>query len=501
MAEKGRIDHALRNSAVSLVCCLFTMIAHLLFRRSLAQYLGAADVGALKIFNDITGLLSIADMGLYGVFAQALYKPVADGNKEIQKAYLSYFQKIFRIVFLFILLAGAGFVALLPLIFPSLQSMPNARLALSLMVIASAMPYLTMHVQALLLAKQQIRIFQILRCLCDVLTVGLQIFLLQKGNGLAACCAASAIFSVVFSASLLPFSLKGKGSLPISDKKNLTRNMLAGILHKVGSVVYSFTDSFVITWVSGFAATGYYDSTSTLYAAAARMGNSLLDGFTGTIGNICAMENREYAKRVFLAYQRMTCAMAGLINGILFCLVAPFVALWLGEEYVLSVPILLAMAIQYYLQLARKPIWSFKDAFGLWWQDRFKPLAEAFVNLILSLVLARYLGILGVVLGTIFSVTGIAMSTEIYVLARYGLICRIRDILIPFLIHSAWSVFAAGIAWFTGQQFGGEGWIALMLRGVVCTVVITAILAAWHCPSKDFQMILRLVKTHLKKQK
>ena len=45
----------------------------------------------------------------------------------------------------------------------------------------------------------------------------------------------------------------------------------------------------------------------------------------------------------------------------------------------------------------------YEDAAGIWHYDRFRPLLEAAVNLVLNLIMVRYIGLYGILLSTIIS--------------------------------------------------------------------------------------------------
>ena len=68
----------------------------------------------------------------------------------------------------------------------------------------------------------------------------------------------------------------------------------------------------------------------------------------------------------------------------------------------------------------RKPSIMFIDAFGLQWIQKWKPVVESVVNLLASLflVLVLHLGLLGVLLGTIFSTVTTVLWYEPYVVIR-----------------------------------------------------------------------------------
>lgn len=64
---------------------------------------------------------------------------------------------------------------------------------------------------------------------------------------------------------------------------------------------------------------------------------------------------------------------------------------------------------------------QFREALGLFWHDRYKALAEAIINLVVSLILVRRFGVAGIIGGTITSSLLTCVWFEPYVLMRYGI--------------------------------------------------------------------------------
>ena len=69
----------------------------------------------------------------------------------------------------------------------------------------------------------------------------------------------------------------------------------------------------------------------------------------------------------------------------------------------------------------RNTVLMFRDACGLFWYDRFKAVAEAILNPVISVILAIKYGMIGVVLGGIITTLGLCFWIEPYILFKYGI--------------------------------------------------------------------------------
>ena len=73
-----------------------------------------------------------------------------------------------------------------------------------------------------------------------------------------------------------------------------------------------------------------------------------------------------------------------------------------------------------FIQFMKQAIIVYRDATGTFYYDRYKPLFEGVTNLILSIILVKFLGLSGVLIGTIITNLTICAIIEPYVLYKHG---------------------------------------------------------------------------------
>ncbi len=66
----------------------------------------------------------------------------------------------------------------------------------------------------------------------------------------------------------------------------------------------------------------------------------------------------------------------------------------------------------------RQPANTFKTTLGLVWADRYKPVAEALINIVVSIVLLKEMGLAGVFWGTLVSTMTTSFWVEPYILFK-----------------------------------------------------------------------------------
>ena len=146
----------------------------------------------------------------------------------------------------------------------------------------------------------------------------------------------------------------------------------------------------------------------------------------------------------------------------------------------------------------RRPVLTFRDASGAFWNDRFKPLFESIINLLASIALANRYGIMGIFLGTLVSTVTTSLWVEPLVLYRNVFFLPLRDYFIRFFGYTAIGVGICGItSWFC--HLAGYSLFSLLPRALICLVVPNVLLFVIFRKTKEFQYFGQLGKELLGK--
>ena len=87
----------------------------------------------------------------------------------------------------------------------------------------------------------------------------------------------------------------------------------------------------------------------------------------------------------------------------LFCLINKSIVIWVGADYLLSNLIVVLLTADYWIHSMYQPQSCLYTAFGAFKDDKKIVLISAALNLTLSLILVNYIGLTGVVIGTLVS--------------------------------------------------------------------------------------------------
>ena len=135
----------------------------------------------------------------------------------------------------------------------------------------------------------------------------------------------------------------------------------------------------------------------------------------------------------------------------------------------------------------------YKDAAGMWHEDRFRPLCTALTNLILNLILVQVMGIYGVLLSTVLSTLFVGMPWVIKNLFSVVLKRNPMEYVGKLLQYVIVAICAWLFTYFVCIKITGNLITVLILRLVICIAIPNIIYAIIFHNRNEFKQTIRLV--------
>ena len=148
--------------------------------------------------------------------------------------------------------------------------------------------------------------------------------------------------------------------------------------------------------------------------------NILSDGMNAGVGNLVAEGNDQNTMKVFWEMTAIRFFITGVVVYGLLLFLQPFVRCWFGRQYQLSDIIVYLLVFNIFIFLSRGVVEIFISAHGLF-SDVWAVWTELFLNIAITLAMAPFFGIIGILTGKVVSVFFIAMFWKPYFLFNKGL--------------------------------------------------------------------------------
>ena len=497
-----RIQNSLRNMITAVMQIVVTIILRFIAQSYFIHILGLKYQGLNGLFSSIIGMLGIAELGLGTAILFNMYEYIAKRDIETIKSLLKFYQRCYQAIAGFVIFFG---LALMPFlhVFVNMSSINENVYVIYLLFLAdSAFSYLLIYKQSILIAHQKKHLINLADLAYTIIYNLGQIALLILTHNyililllvLFLRLAENIMISRVADRRY-PY-IKDK-NVQLLDKKiarRLIKQMKGQAFHVIGGFVVFGTDNMIISSFLGLTVMGLYSNylliTNTLNSFLLQVVGSV----TPSVGDLLTEKN---SKENFKVHQHLTfiCFWLYSFSAIgIYIVTQPFIELWLGKNYLLSGGVLLVVALNFYVQGMRSPMTVFQQAAGIFYENRFVPVAEAITNLIASIVLIKYLGLAGVLLGTIIC----TMILYGYSFPKYTFVPIFKKKVSVYVIEQLSYLFIFALLFISTVVVSHfldviNVWGNFILKIVICLIIPNALLILLFRKSREFRYFRSLV--------
>lgn len=400
----------MKNSTVSFITQLGTMLISFIMQSIFVRFLGGNYVGANGLFTNVLSILSFTELGIGNAAAFSLYSPLKEKNIVRIKGILSFLKIAYTFIGIVIFVIGIILTPMLPYLVHG-QSIANFKFYFILFVLNSSISYFFSYKRTFLIADQKSYVTNLNIFYAKIITSILQMISLMMHSYFGFLIIQ--IIGTVISNLLISkttnklykniFPVKSE-KMQLHDKRVLFKSAIGVMGQQIGGIIVKDTNNLLISSFVGLMATGIYSGYMLIINGILSIFNQVVNSTIATMGSW----NISFTKdRMIIILERHLFLVWTLSYFIIFWLIGiinPFIQIWLGKNYNFNWPIVLIILFNLYFSLNRLTLLSFIQAQGLFIKTGIKSIIEAIINVIasLSLLMVFHLGVLGVLLGTTF---------------------------------------------------------------------------------------------------
>lgn len=501
--QRSRSEYSIINILTGFGGYFLNTIMGYICRMVFVRCLSAEYLGVNGLFTNILSMLSLAELGIGGAIGFALYKPLAEDDRDKIATLMRFYGKAYRIIGCVIAVVGLLMMPFLNIIIteqPDIQE--NLYVIYLLYLFNTASTYFFSYRSALLTAAQRNYIVLGINYAVTIMQSIIQIPVLLMTHNYMAYLIVQTIGVFVNNVIV---SWRAKKDYPYISKRNvkplshdekrgLFINIKALTINKLSTILVNNTDNIVLTYFSGLVAVGvvsnYVILTNTLSSLTSQLFNSL----TASVGNLNAIENDEKKYSFFQILNLSNFWIFGWgAIGIAF-VSGDIVRLCFGEEYVLGISIPLVLAINFYIVGMQNAVYAYKNTMGLFRYGQYLLLLTAAINLVLDIVLGNTMGILGIYLATAIARIATNAWYEPYAVFRYGLKVSPFRYLRKYFEYIGVLVVTGGICYYLCSLCQFQVVINVIIKFIICSIVPNCIFFACYHKSEEGQYLIGTAK-------
>ncbi len=464
------------------------------------QYIADDYLGLDAVFTNIIGLMNLAELGIGSAIAYALYQPLSRRDERMVRGIMQLFQRAYRAIAIFMMVVGVALMPFLTVIAPEAQGLSHVHLLFGLYLANTVAGYLFTYKGTLANADQ--RSYLVTRNhYVFIISLNLaQIFVIYHWRSFFAYAAIQSLFTIAEGIALACLmdhkypllKAKERVELPREMTSQMWSNVRKIVVGKIGNTVISSTDNLILSNVVGLSQTGVYSNYALIKSSLQAIVCQFQAAVTASIGNIAALGEREKELDYFWYLNFIITSLYTVTSVCLYNLMQPFIAYWLGGSYLMDRSVLVLTVAIYYFSGVRGIFGTFSSAHGIFDLDAKKTVAEAFANLVISIVLAMRWGIEGVLMGTVISSVLVGLPFELINVGRALPEISKRRYVREFILYTFTSGVTLLLSIWVCSFISMRWYIRLTLGALVSTVVFVLVWCVVYGRSRYFKRTLEL---------
>lgn len=500
--NQNRIRNSSQNAAFGLAYNVISLLLTFIFRTVFIKILSAEYLGINGLFTNILNLLSLAELGVGTCIAYRLYNPIANDDPVRVAMLMDFYKKIYRIIAAVVLVIGLSIMPALKYLIKDISELPpnvNLDFVYFLFLINNVSSYFFSYRLNLVLADQksyknsiyniiQMTVVNAIKILFLVLTKNYTLILILD---IAIKIVMNFVYSLIVRKQYaFVFSLKE--TLDKETKKAILKDTMGMLSYRIGDNLSNSIDNILISSFVGMSIVGIYSNYSMIIVAVCTILAQLFSATSASLGNLRQKSDVKKYREIYEHLHFVNLWIASCCVICFYVLINPFVTVWIGQEYLLDKLIVAVLAINMFCGQMRHVNYIVIDTSGLFTKQKWRPIAEQVINLILSIVLVKFIGLSGIFIGTIVSrlVLQVWMEPCLIYKTQFQAKPTIYFIKLAFFV-----IFTIGVGYGLGELMSlmdnSLGFV--VLKFAVTMVVPSIILAIMLFWTKDFKYFFGLI--------
>lgn len=414
-----RLKKSVYNTASLLLRQIITFIYGLIVPSLMIKTFGSSVNGVIASITQFLSYITLLESGIGGVITSAMYKPLEDYDVDklsgIVRATEQFFKKLAYIFIIYLF----GIAIVYPYIVRErFNWVFTFTLVLIIGISTFAQYYFGITYQLLIQADQKLYIvsgLQTITIICTFLLTIICIMLHTSIHILKLVCAVVYVLRPL----ILSKYVKKKYELKkdIQPDKEAINQRWNGLAHHIAYIIHYNTDVTVLTIFTNILEVSvysvYYNIVSNIYSII----SSVTQGIKDSVGNMIARGENDLLKRTLNEFETLNFMLINIFYSCVLVLIIPFIKLYTAGVYDVNY---IRPQFAFWLVLSeiayglRLPYDMIIFAAGHFKQTKKGAYVEACINIVISLLLVKKMGIVGVAIGTFVAMVFRAIQYAFY---------------------------------------------------------------------------------------
>lgn len=503
-----RIKNSLKNIYSGLVGQILLLITNFVTRTVFIKLLGSTYLGVSGLFSNILSLLSLAELGVGQAIMFSLYKPIAENDTEKIHALMSIYKKVYRYVFLFVLVVGLALAPFLRYIINDFDKIPNITIIYVMYVFYSASSYLFAYKTTLLTATQKNYIVNRTTYVFSLIMMTVQVVVLFLFRNFIVYLLVQIVITIsqniytAHKATTLYPGLKSKKVIPLekTEKQSLVKNVKALMIYKIGTLALNSTDNILISSFVGIVKVGIYSNYTLICTSVTSFLSTIFGNLTASIGNLNAVETKEKKIEIFNVINLTTFWLYAVCSICIFCAANPFIEVWIGTDYLLNYRELFIVVLNVYIGGMLFAPFNYRQTMGLFVHGKLRPIISAIINIVASIILGKLYGLEGILWGTVIARVTTNVWFDPYIVFKKGLEQSPLPYFIDYIVKLCLFLLTGAAAYYLSSLIPNTSIIYVVIKAAVAFIISNIVFLLIYGRKSEFKYLWNVGKLLLQRK-
>ncbi len=400
---------ALYNSVANASLQIVTVICGFILPRLILSTFGSSYHGITAAVTQFLSVIALLRAGVGGATRASLYKSLAQKDTKQISATIKATEIFMRRIALIFL----GFVLLFSALYPYLVKYEfswvfSATLVLIISISTFVQYFFGISYQILFQADQRQYVTISFEILGIILNTIIASILIKVGVGIHGVKLCSA---VAYSITPIALNILAKKQYKLdrtveADFSSIKQRWDA-FFHQLASFIHNNTDIVILNVFTNVKVVSVYNVYYMVASGLRNVVNTLVTGVESAFGNILAKQEEKALQENLINIETMLHVISSFLFGAALVLITPFVQVYTRGvtdiSYTRYTFGYLAL-IGELLYVLRSPYEALVNAAGHFKQTKKYAFIEAIINIVISVILVQYYGLIGVAIGTVVAI-------------------------------------------------------------------------------------------------
>ncbi len=402
-----RTKQAMKNAIASLFLQFVLAISGIIVPRFFTTLYGSAVNGLVSSISQFITYLNLVEAGISTAGTVALFKPLADNDMRSTSSIMSAANKFYRqsgLIFL-------GLVMLLVVFYPfAVQSEIGdtafIRTMIAVLAVSGLVDYFVLgKYRMLLTADQRGYIISAAQIIGTVLMMAVSIVMMDMNFSALAVKGAAAAIYIFRSIVVVAYARYHYRGLDFKEKPDMSAfdQRWAALVHQISGMIVLNSAVVLLTLMvesDALVVVSVYSAYSLVACSLANVLSAIQSGLSAGFGQVISKHEDDVLAKSYSTYEYIFFVIVFVAYACMGVLLYPFISIYsLDFADAARYPswmLTFLFTLAGFLQSVRCPAQTIINSAGHYKQTRSRALIEAGINLGLSLVLVKPLGIIGV---------------------------------------------------------------------------------------------------------